>query len=111
MVKQVILIICAILAVVAVALLLGFGDIWFTKTYGVAKADANRQVYEQSSSYVLGKTQELTRMRHEYSTAKTDQDKEAMRQLIIDTASTVDNSKLPTELRSFVESVKYEVKL
>jgi len=60
--------------VLMLGLTLGFG--WFgvyqTKTVGKAQMNANREVFEQTQSYVEGKRQELSKLHREW--IKSDND-------------------------------------
>lgn len=70
---------------ILVFLLLIFGanelEIFGTRFWGVRKADAKREVFEQSQSYVEGKRQELVKYHHEWMLAD-DKDKKAIESTI-----------------------------
>lgn len=102
----------AIFAVVVLLILfygIGFlatgGDLAIYRFWAPKRANAERQVFEQTQSYVQGKTEYLTRLRFQYQNA-TGQQKEALRQLILSEASTVDNNKLPVDLQGFIDHLK-----
>ena len=63
--------------------------------------DAQREVFEESQSYVQGKISHLTRLRVAYVAAEGER-REALKGQILVEAGTVDTERLPTELRMFV---------
>lgn len=73
--------------------------------WGVKQANAQRNVFEQSQSYVEGKRQEVTKYRLEYMQTKDPQSREAIRQTILMSTANMDLSKLTPEQRDFVESL------
>lgn len=81
------------------------GDFITYKFWAPKQAAAERQVFEQTPSFIHGKIEYLTRLRFEYQTA-TGAQKSALAQLILDEASTVDNSKLPYDLQAFISGLK-----
>ena len=66
-------------------------------------------MFENTQSYVQGKVEYISRLKYQYQTAKTPDSKNSLRLLILDEASTVDNTKLPYELQSFVQQLKGEL--
>jgi|SRR5665213_506297 len=81
------------------------GNLAIYKFWAPKQANAERQVFENTQGYVQGKTEYLTRLEYQYKVADPDR-KPALRTLIIDEASTVDNSKLPVDLQVFIRSLK-----
>lgn len=61
----------------------------------------DRQVFEQSPSFVHGKAQHISRLKLQYETAQGDH-KQALRELILMEAAAVDNTLLPVDLQSFL---------
>jgi hypothetical protein len=86
------------------ALLTGY-DFAMFKFWAPKYENAKREVFENTQGYVQGKVSYLTTLRFQYGSASGDQ-KEALRNLILSEASTVDNDKLPGDLRGFVEGLK-----
>ena len=80
-------------------------DFFLYKFFAPKRANVERQVFENTQSYVQGKTEYLSRLRYEYSQAEGNQ-KAALKQLILSEASTVDNSKLPVDLQGFIAQLK-----
>ncbi len=89
--------------------LLGFvatgGDLLTYQFWAPKQENVRRQVFENTQSYVQGKTEYLAKLRFEYQQAEGDH-KSALRTLIISEASTVDNSNLPQDLQSFIRSLQ-----
>ena len=67
--------------------------------------DAQREVFEQSQSFVQGKISHLTRLQLEYEAADGNR-KEALRRMILTEAATVDADDLPESLQSFVAELR-----
>ena len=69
--------------------------------------EAERKVYEETPSFLQGKEQLLTELRLEYQRARTDGEKENIKAMILNEASTVDLNKLRDRgLRRFVEDLR-----
>lgn len=81
------------------------GDLAIYRFWAPKRANAERQVFEQTQSYVQGKVDYLSRLRMQYQNA-TGPQKESLRQLIVSEASTVDNNKLPLDLQGFIANLK-----
>lgn len=97
------------IVVLFLALNLGFGwfDVFKTKTVGKAKQDAQREVFENTQSYVEGKRQEALKYRLEYMKADSS-DREAIRMVVVQGFANFDEEKLPIELRNFIHDMKYK---
>jgi hypothetical protein len=81
------------------------GDLAIYRFWAPKMANAQRVVFENTQSYVEGKTEYLNQLRLAYSNADGGQ-KEMLRQTILTEASTVDNEKLPVDLQLFVRSLR-----
>jgi len=82
------------------------GDLAIYKFWAPKMANAQRQVFENTQSYVQGKVDYLTRLRFEYQTATDESRKAALRTMIITEAAQVDNDKLPPDLQAFITRLK-----
>jgi hypothetical protein len=82
------------------------GDLAIYRFWAPKRANAEREVFVNTNSYIQGKTDYLSRLRLEYQTSKDADQKAALRTLILTEASNVDNSKLPTDLQGFIASLK-----
>lgn len=85
----------------------GWFGVGYTKTVGKAQQNAQRQVFEETQSYVEGKRQEVTKYRLEYLEDKNPDDRAAIRATIHSSLANFDKSKLDDDLRQFVDSVNY----
>lgn len=74
------------------------------KTFGVAEANADREIFEQSQSYNEGMIRDLENLRQQYLTATTEQ-KAALKGMIMHRFSVFPKEKLPYELRTFYQSL------
>lgn len=98
--------------IVALILLVGivvggtFGYIFLYRTAAPMQAENERTVYENTPSYVQGKTQEIGKLKREYDASKDERDRKALRETILTAASTVDRSKLPADLRGFLRDLE-----
>jgi hypothetical protein len=81
------------------------GDLAIYRFWAPKQENAKRVVFENTQSYVQGKTEYLNQLRLDYETADGRQ-KEALRRTILTESSTVDNSKLPIDLQSFIRSLR-----
>lgn len=81
------------------------GNLAIYRFWAPKQANAERQVFENTQGYVQGKVEYLTQLRFQYQSASGPQ-KETLRQLILSEAATVDNSKLPPDLDSFISQIK-----
>jgi hypothetical protein len=82
------------------------GDLAIYRFWAPKRANAERQVFINTNSYIQGKTDYLSRLRLEYQTSKDPDQKAALRTLIITEASNVDNDKLPPDLAAFIQTLK-----
>ena len=102
-------------SVLGIALLIGlsFGtgmlDVLYTKTVGKAKADANREVFEETNSFTKAKRQEIIKYYKEWNEAETPEEKEAIEAIAAMSLADFDDDKYITDpkLLNWVKSVKY----
>ena len=89
------------------------GNEFFLYKYFAPKQEAvRRQVFEQTKSYNQGMIQELQNMQFEYVKA-TDSQKDALASIILHRTADYDETKLPYDLRTFINELKrsqYEAK-
>lgn len=95
----------AILFAYGVGFLTTGGDLAIYRFWAPKQENAKRVVFENTQSYVEGKAQYISRLRYEYQSAEGAQ-RASLRTLILDEASTVDNSKLPPDLQAFISSLQ-----
>lgn len=96
------------LMIMAGVYVLGFiatgGDLVIYRFWAPKQENARREVFENTQSYVQGKTDYINALRLDYQGAEGVQ-KEALRRTILTEAGNVDISSLPVDLRSFVASL------
>ena len=81
------------------------GNLAIYRFWAPKQANAEREVFVNTQSYVQGKTEYINQLRMAYGNADGGQ-KETLRQTILTEASTVDMGKLPTDLQIFVRSLR-----
>ena len=89
------------------ALTVGFGlfGLEWRQFFEPRRAEIDRQVFEQTPSFVHGKAQHITRLRIDYERAKSDVHRSAIRSTILHEASTIDAELLPAGIRQFLRSL------
>jgi len=80
------------------------GQVAMYRDVAPKQAEAEREVYVNTPSYILGKQDVLNKYRDEYLRAKDDR-KVALRATILSEASTVDKTKLSPDLQTFINSL------
>jgi len=96
-----------LVALVGLSYAFGWIGVHQTATIGKAKQNAQREVFEETQSYVEGKRQEALKLYKEYNQA-TDQDsKNAICYLVSQSFANFDDDKLDGKVRAFVENCKY----
>ena len=83
-------------------------EIFGIKFWGIRKANAEREVFEQTQSYVEGKRQELIKYHHEWVSADKDS-KKTIEATIRMSFANFDEKKLVDfpELYDFLKKIKY----
>lgn len=77
-----------LLSILGIILLIGlsFGsgmlDVFYTKTVGKAKQNAQREVYEETNSFTKAKRMEAIKLYKEWKEAETEEDKKAIETII-----------------------------
>lgn len=77
-----------------------------TATIGKAQKDAEREVYEQSQSYVQAKKQEALKFYQEYQKAEPSE-KQGIKAIVSHSFAEFDETKLDGVVKSFVYNCKY----
>lgn len=108
--KKIILnILLLIVVALGVMYLTGYNKVLFTKTVVKAQQNAEREVFEESQSYVEGKRQEALKYMREYNKSSED-DKKALKAIIAQSMANFNEDKhiKSQELKSFIKKMKYE---
>lgn len=104
-----------IFAVVLLVVTLGYGlaflatggDLAIYRFWAPKRANAQREVFKNTQSFVDGKITYLSQLRLQYMEAEPGSPSQsALRTMIVTEASTVDEDKLPPDLAAFVNSLK-----
>lgn len=86
---------------------MGWIDVGYKNTVGVAEASADRNVFKENKSYVEGMASDLAKYKYELSTEKDATSRKAIVNLIIDKYANFDINKLEDKsLQSFLKDVR-----
>lgn len=97
--------IAGVLGVLVVVIGLSFYGLEMKRFFAPRHAEIDRQVFEQTPSFVHGKAQYLSRLRLKYEMADTESARASLRVLIKSEAAAVNNDLLPLELQNFLISL------
>lgn len=88
----------------------GWFDVLYTKTIGVEKENARREVFEQSQSYVKGKESDALKLYNEYRKCPTEEDREKVRVSVRLMFKDFNEELISSqELRIFIIQCKYKI--
>lgn len=109
--KEVILVVVIVIAIIGGLIGLSFGMGWinvgYKNTVGVADANADRNVFKENKSYVEGMVSDLSKYRYELSTEKDQIARKAIVQLINSKFANFDINKIEdNDLQSFLKDIK-----
>lgn len=104
--KIVLLVFSGLLLLIVLDFGFGFVGVFKTKTVGKAQQNAQREVFEQTQSYVEGKRQEALKFYKEYKDAEPE-DRGAIEEMVSHSFANFDEQKLSEPLKSFVYNCKY----
>ena len=105
--KTILGIIAALLIVIALDFGFGYLGVFKTKTVGKDFQNAQREVFEQTQSYVEGKRQAALKYYKEYQQAN-DSQKQSLKRIISKDFANFDEDKYLTgEVRRFIQECKY----
>lgn len=94
-------------AILALGWILALNDLAFTGFFAPKQEAIRRQTFEQSKSYNQGTIQELQNMQFEYIKADSAH-KDALASIILHRAADFDEERLPSDLKSFIHTLKNE---
>lgn len=95
------------LALIIFAGVMGFIDIGFQKVFRPMQENVNREVFENTKSYVYGAVQDIAKYYEEYQKAETYEVKETIANVIKSRFSNFDSKKIKNDsLRIFFENVR-----
>jgi|WetSurMetagenome_2_1015567.scaffolds.fasta_scaffold76845_2 hypothetical protein len=97
----------SLLVIFLIIFVLNEFEIFGVKFWGVRKANVQREVFEQSQSYVEGKRQDLIKYHHEWVNADSSS-KKIIENTIRNSFSQFDENQIKdTELYDFLKRIKY----
>lgn len=97
--------IAGLLGVLALAWVFTGNDFFLYKVFAPKYEAARRDTFEQSKAYNQGMVQELQSMQFQYEQAD-ESHRAALASLILHRAADYDESRLPADLRGFIDSLK-----
>ncbi|MDD5738495.1 MAG: hypothetical protein PHY72_01005 [Candidatus Pacebacteria bacterium] len=96
-----------VVLVVVIVFILGGAGLAYKMIFAPRHAAVDRQVFEESQSYVQGKIQDLSKYHNEYQKTDDIAAKEAIKQLIIQQFAQFDSNKVvDVNLRKFLISMR-----
>jgi hypothetical protein len=83
-------------------------DLFMYKHFAPKYEQARRETFEQSKAYNEGMAQELEKMMLDYKKSNSDDEKQALKSVILHRAANfdLDSPSVSTELRSFIQGLK-----
>lgn len=105
--KIVAIALATIVALLALTWIVQGNEFFLTKVFAPKYEEVRRETFEQSKAYNQGMIQELQNMQFEYAKATPEQQK-ALASVILHRAADYDSSKLPTDLREFIDHLRQE---
>lgn len=103
------MILLILVSVLGISWIVQGNDFFMYKVFAPKYEQARRETFEQSKAYNEGMLQELSKMQLDYETAP-EEHKSAMKSLILHRAAGYDQTKLPSDLRNFIQDLKRGVK-
>ena len=100
----------ALVACLGLSWIVQGNQFFMLKVFGVATANVNRQIYEQSNSYNRGKLQQIMKYMDEYRTSDSDGQRAILQFVKQDFADYNENNpqtNLTPEMISFLKKAKY----
>jgi len=105
--KIVLLVILGIILFIGMLFLIGAVDLQMMKTFGTRKENVRRDIFENTKSYVHGKTQDLAKYYEEHGKANDDGSKIAIENLIKMNFAEFDAEKLQSlRLKAFLIQIR-----
>lgn len=94
---------------IVMLLSLGWGIRYYrleqTKFFAPREAEVQREVFENTPSFIHGKAQHIARLKMQYERAESEAQRNSLKGLILHEAAAIDWSLLPTNLQTFLESL------
>ncbi len=105
--KKTLLVIGGLIVLIVLAFALELGGLQWTKFFKPRRQNIERQVFEQTKSFVHGKIQDLAKYYEEYQKADSVEDKQTIAELIKMNFADFDSGKInSTKLRQFLINIR-----
>lgn len=98
--------IAGVFLVVTLFVGLSFGSLCYYGYFSPRYQAIDREVFENTPSFVHGKIQYLSRLQVEYERADSPAQKVSLKEMILTEASVVDHDRLPRNLVSFLRDLE-----
>jgi hypothetical protein len=98
-------VIAGIIVVFGLVFLIGYTNVFYTHTVGKAQQNANREVFEQTQSYIEGKRQELVKLHHEWVKSDADGKKDIEATIRVSFANFNQDNIIDPDMHSFLHSI------
>lgn len=76
------------------------------RTFGVASANADREIYENTKGFVDGTIKSLRDYQMDYLKSTSEDHRTGMREIIVSEADKISEDKLPPDLKKFIQEIK-----
>jgi len=107
MIKNIGIGLLAFVGLIAMLFVFGLVDLGMFKFFGPKRENVRREVFEQTKSYVHGKTQDLAKYYEEYQRAATMEEKEIVSSIIKIRLAEFDAGKIQSlQLKQFLINVR-----
>ena len=108
MIKNTLLVVVGVIMLVALPFGLEMGNLQWKRFFAPKHENVRREVFKATRSFNEAKVQELVKYRLEYMRSDDDAEKGAIASTMRLGLADYDTSKLPYELQTFVEEIKYK---
>lgn len=100
--------VAAALTVVLLASVISGSSLLFYRTWAPAWASAEREVFEETQSYVHGTVRDLRNLRLEYQRSESPSEKQVLKRTILHRAADLDDDVLDdyAQLEAFIDSLR-----
>lgn len=95
----------AVVGIYIIGFFITGGNLAIYKFWAPKYREVQREVFEQTQSYVHGKNQYISRLRLQYESTQ-DEQREALRRLILTEAETIDEDNLSAANRAFINTLR-----
>jgi len=109
MMKEFLVVILCIVLILSLVWAFTGNEFFLYKVFAPKTEQVRRETFEQSKAYNQGMIQELQNMQFEYIKAD-ESHQQALASIILHRAADFDESKLPYDLKQFIQKLRSEIK-